>query len=174
MTDPTSRITPPLDSSDTLDVVARTAAASAAAAAAREGWLNVSPHEETGRNALALLSRQPVPGPQWPDLDAVRRLLPADFEFDHDAVNVEVELDIDERGLVVAAAPVDVPMSRGEFLHALLPGLKLDDPYGPTGTVAQAVALSHVGQHFEPAEMDGEPVAVRGFRVAVGVRASDL
>ncbi|HYW32759.1 MAG TPA: hypothetical protein VE869_14765 [Gemmatimonas sp.] len=140
----------------------------------REGWLSISPRDDEGRAALAGLTREPIPGPQWPDLGAVRRLLPSDFVFDHEAVTLEIDLDIDEHGLVVAAEPVDVPMSRSEFLHALLPGLKLDDPYGPTGTVAQAVALSHIGQHFTPAEMDGVPVPVRGFRVVVSLRATDL
>jgi len=136
-------------------------------------FINVSPADEDGATALLALTRLPAPDAGWPDWKRIRALLPADFALEHEPTNVLVELDIETTGTVVRARPVEVPMTRNEFLHAIIPGHDAQD-HGNAVVLADAVARAHLQQHFSPAELDGVAVPVRGFRVGVGVSSRQL
>jgi hypothetical protein len=140
----------------------------------RSKFLNVSPADEDGATALMALTRLPAPDVGWPDWARIRALLPADFALEHDPTNVLVELDIDTDGTVVRAAPVEVPISRHEFFHAIIPGHSPAEGNGAASILADAVARAQLHQGFSPAELDGVAVPVRGFRVGVAVSSREL
>jgi hypothetical protein len=137
-------------------------------------FINVSPADEDGATALVALTRLPAPDVGWPDWKRIRKLLPVDFTLEHDPTNVLVELDIDTDGTVVRAAPVEVPISRNEFFHAIIPGHSHAEGNGSTSVLADAVARVQLHQGFSPAELDGVAVPVRGFRVGVAVSSREL
>ena len=137
-------------------------------------FINVSPADEDGATALVGLTRLPAPLEGWPDWTRIRTLLPRDFALEHDPTNVLVELDIDTTGTVVRAKPVEVPISRHEFIHAIIPGHSHEEGHSPAAVLAAAVARAHLHEHFSPAELDGVAVPVRGFRVGVAVGAREL
>ena len=137
-------------------------------------FINVSPADEDGATALLALTRLPAPDAGWPDWKRIRALLPPGFSLEHDPTNVLVELDIDTTGTVVRATPVEVPISRHEFIHAIIPGHSHAEGHSAAAVVADAVARAQLHQHFSPAELDGVAVPVRGFRVGVAVSSREL
>ena len=137
-------------------------------------FLNVSPADEDGATALVTLTRLPAPDEGWPDWKRIRASLPPHFTLEHDPTNVLVELDIDTDGTVVRASPVEVPISRNEFFHAIIPGHSHAEGNSPASILADAVARAQLHQGFSPAELDGVAVPVRVFRVGVAVSSREL
>ena len=137
-------------------------------------FLNVSPADEDGAKALTALTRLPAPDEGWPDWKRIRASLPSGFALEHDPTNVLVELDIDTDGTVVRASPVEVPISRNEFILAIIPGHSPGEGSSASIVLADAVARAQLHQGFSPAELDGVAVPVRGFRVGVAVSSREL
>ncbi len=130
---------------------------------------------------LSLLSRPPMPlEGNWPPWERIRAALPPGAELPTTAVNVLVDLAIDDTGVITRAAVGHVPSSlQGNRVVAACvgpDGSVVVQPSVPEASpeVARAVAAAHLGERFSPGERNGVPVPVRLVRVGIAIAPGAL